>query len=132
MRKLRLAVWMAGVGLSVLFATRAGGAGAQEKKVATDEGTIPAVFVSDIHFEPFFDPGKVERLAAAPLSAWKGILAAAPSVDRAASFAALERSVLRAGRTLVSAVGIELAGDSQGWGGSEVCDGERRSDFAFV
>ena len=35
--------------------------------VAAQE-TIPALFLSDIHFEPFRDPGKVAQLAAAPNS----------------------------------------------------------------
>src|SRR5580658_8066792 len=54
--------------------------------------TIPALFVSDIHFEPFFDPGKVVRLAAAPVSGWKGILAGPASADREQRFAAIEES----------------------------------------
>jgi sphingomyelin phosphodiesterase acid-like 3 len=54
--------------------------------------TVPALFVSDIHFEPFFDPGKVTQLAAAPVSEWKGILAAAPSADREQRFAVIEQS----------------------------------------
>jgi sphingomyelin phosphodiesterase acid-like 3 len=54
--------------------------------------TIPALFVSDIHFEPFFDPGKVVQLAAAPVSGWKGILAGPASADREQRFAAIEES----------------------------------------
>lgn len=47
--------------------------------------------VSDIHFEPFWDPGKVAQLQAAPVSRWKAIFAAAPSPDRAERFAALQK-----------------------------------------
>jgi sphingomyelin phosphodiesterase acid-like 3 len=65
-------------------------AGAQGKPGAGGE-TIPAVFVSDIHFEPFFDPGKVVQLAAAPVSGWKEILTAPASVDREQRFAAIEQ-----------------------------------------
>jgi sphingomyelin phosphodiesterase acid-like 3 len=54
--------------------------------------TVPVLMLSDIHFEPFFDPGKAVQLAAAPVSAWKGILAGAPSVDRQQRFAALEQT----------------------------------------
>ena len=57
-----------------------------------DAQTVAAVMVSDIHFEPFFDPAKAVELAAAPVSAWKGILAGAASTDRKARFAALEKS----------------------------------------
>jgi sphingomyelin phosphodiesterase acid-like 3 len=56
------------------------------------EQTVGAVMVSDIHFEPFFDPAKAVSLAGAPLSAWKGILAEPASGDREARFAALEKS----------------------------------------
>jgi sphingomyelin phosphodiesterase acid-like 3 len=52
--------------------------------------TIPALLLSDIHFEPFWDPGKVPQLAAAPVSEWKTILAAPSSADREQRFASLE------------------------------------------
>ena len=54
--------------------------------------TVRALFVSDVHFEPFWDPGKVARLAAASEREWQDILEAAPSPDRAQRFAALEKS----------------------------------------
>jgi sphingomyelin phosphodiesterase acid-like 3 len=57
-----------------------------------DAETVAAVMVSDIHFEPFFDPAKAVELATAPVSAWKKILAGAASPDRKARFAALEKS----------------------------------------
>ncbi len=50
------------------------------------------LMVSDIHFEPFWDPGKAARLAAAPVAEWKGILAGPDSPDRAARFAALQEA----------------------------------------
>lgn len=56
------------------------------------KATIPALLVSDIHFEPFWDPAKAPQLAAAPLSEWKAILAASPSPDREQRFAALQQS----------------------------------------
>jgi sphingomyelin phosphodiesterase acid-like 3 len=68
-------------------------AGAQRTPAAaTGDGTIQALLLSDIHFEPFFDPEKVPQLAAAPVSAWKGILASAPSADQGASFDALQQT----------------------------------------
>jgi sphingomyelin phosphodiesterase acid-like 3 len=54
--------------------------------------TIPVLMLSDIHFEPFWDPGKVPQLAAAPASQWKKILAAPPSADREQRFAALRQT----------------------------------------
>ena len=49
------------------------------------------LMISDIHFEPFWDPGKVARLSAAPVPEWHAILAAPSSPDRAQQFAALEQ-----------------------------------------
>ncbi len=54
--------------------------------------TVKALMVSDIHFEPFWDPGKVAKLAAAPESGWKAILAAPDSADREQSFSGLEEN----------------------------------------
>jgi sphingomyelin phosphodiesterase acid-like 3 len=54
--------------------------------------TVPALLLSDIHFDPFWDPAKVPQLAAAPSSEWRAILAAAPSPDQPQSFAALQQS----------------------------------------
>jgi sphingomyelin phosphodiesterase acid-like 3 len=54
--------------------------------------TVPALLVSDIHFEPFWNPAKVPQLAAAPASEWKAILDAPPSPDQLLRFAALQQS----------------------------------------
>jgi len=51
--------------------------------------TVEALFVSDIHFEPFWDPAKAAKLKAAPLSAWNAILAGPASADQSARFAEL-------------------------------------------
>ncbi len=59
---------------------------------ARAHATVPVLLVSDIHFEPFWDPAKVPQLAAAPISQWNAILAAPPSPDRAQRFAAIEQS----------------------------------------
>jgi sphingomyelin phosphodiesterase acid-like 3 len=94
---------------------------------ATQDGLIPALLVSDIHFEPFWDPAKTPQLAAASIADWNAILAAPPSSDRAQSFAALQQgchargvdtsypllvSGLRAMQTHASAPGfITVSGD---------------------
>ncbi len=65
---------------------------AQQPASRTAHATpVHALFVSDIHFEPFWDPGKVPHLVAAPVSQWKSILASPPSADRDAQFKALEQ-----------------------------------------
>jgi sphingomyelin phosphodiesterase acid-like 3 len=63
---------------------------AQSGQVA--KATVPALLLSDIHFEPFWDPAKVPQLATAPVSEWKAILAAAPSPDQQQRFAALQQT----------------------------------------
>jgi len=82
-----VAVW----GILGVCGTWVHGLAEAQGKPAADP-TVPALMLSDIHFEPFFDPGKAVHLAAAPVSAWKGILASAPSTDRQQRFAALEKT----------------------------------------
>jgi len=45
--------------------------GAQAQKAET----VPVVMLSDIHFDPFHDPSKFEKLRAAPIVQWQKILA---------------------------------------------------------
>jgi sphingomyelin phosphodiesterase acid-like 3 len=54
--------------------------------------SIQALFVSDIHFEPFRDPGKAAQLAAAPVGDWDAILAAPASADAAAQWTKLDQA----------------------------------------
>ncbi len=54
--------------------------------------TVPALLVSDIHFEPFWDTAKTAELAAVPVEQWDDILAAPPSSDREQRLAALQQA----------------------------------------
>jgi sphingomyelin phosphodiesterase acid-like 3 len=54
--------------------------------------SIQALFVSDIHFEPFRDPGKAAQLAAAPVEDWNALLAAPASADAATQFTKLQQT----------------------------------------
>lgn len=54
-------------------------------------GTVRVLMVSDIHFEPFWDPAKAQQLAAAPLPQWEAILSAPDSADRAQQFESLQQ-----------------------------------------
>ena len=54
--------------------------------------TIPALLVSDIHFDPFHDPARVRDLAAAPVAKWRSILSAPASSNQQQAFAALQQS----------------------------------------
>jgi sphingomyelin phosphodiesterase acid-like 3 len=56
------------------------------------KATIPVLLLSDIHFEPFWDPAKAPQLAAAPVSQWRAILASEPSLDHEQRFAALQQT----------------------------------------
>jgi sphingomyelin phosphodiesterase acid-like 3 len=80
-------------GLCVLISccaanTRATAQNSATKNKAGDR-TVEALLVSDIHFEPFWDPAKAERLKAAPQSDWNAILAEPASADQAARFTEL-------------------------------------------
>jgi sphingomyelin phosphodiesterase acid-like 3 len=54
--------------------------------------TISALFLSDIHFDPYADPAKVVKLNAAPAAGWNAILDADDSPSRAADFTALQKA----------------------------------------
>jgi len=62
------------------------------KTHAATAETVPALFLSDIHFDPFTDPTKVAQLAAAPVSQWKAIFTAPASADQAERLKALQQS----------------------------------------
>jgi sphingomyelin phosphodiesterase acid-like 3 len=55
------------------------------------QATVSALLVSDIHFDPFWDPAKLPQLAAAPVNQWRAILAAAPSPDREQRFQSVQQ-----------------------------------------
>jgi sphingomyelin phosphodiesterase acid-like 3 len=54
--------------------------------------TIPALFVSDIHFDPFHDPARVRQLVAASVSQWNSILSRPPSPNQNQAFTALQQT----------------------------------------
>ena len=53
---------------------------------------IPALLVSDIHFDPFHDPARVKELVAAPVTEWQRILSAPASADQKQAFETLQQS----------------------------------------
>ena len=55
-------------------------------------GTIPVLMLADIHFDPFRDPGKVDKLRAAPVTEWEAILKAPPTATQGADFARLQNT----------------------------------------
>jgi len=52
--------------------------------------TIPALFLSDIHLDPYHDPAKVTKLNAVPAAEWPSILNAPPAPTQPADYAALQ------------------------------------------
>ncbi len=51
--------------------------------------TVPVVMLSDIHFDPFHDPAKFDRLRAAPVTMWQRILTEPDAPTQATDFAGL-------------------------------------------
>ncbi len=71
----------------------AGFAEARPAAQVADAGrTIPALMVSDIHFDPLHDPGKIKQLVDAPVSQWNSILSAAPSPNQQQAFTQLQET----------------------------------------
>ncbi len=60
--------------------------------VKAEDRTVPALFISDIHFDPFQDPAKVQELVAAPATRWRSILLAPASSNQKEAFAALQQT----------------------------------------
>lgn len=46
--------------------------------------------LSDVHFDPFFDPGKMAELKRQPITAWPAVLGKAESAKRVEAFSALQ------------------------------------------
>jgi sphingomyelin phosphodiesterase acid-like 3 len=51
-----------------------------------------ALFLSDVHFDPYTDPALVSKLDAAPASQWRAILATPPSATQKTDVAALSKA----------------------------------------
>ncbi len=88
-RVLRCGVLAAACAVAVgdLMAQAAGGAA---KKVAANAAApVDAVMMSDIHFDPFRDPAKAQRLVDAPEGEWNEILGEMDSLDQRQAYANL-------------------------------------------
>lgn len=47
--------------------------------------------ISDLHFDPFHDPGKAQQLAHTPVAQWEAVLKSPPSPDQSESFDDLQK-----------------------------------------
>lgn len=79
------------VGLAVCGAMGGGLAACQTKVAKVERGTFSALLLSDLHFDPFHDPGIARQLVDAPVKEWNGILAGPASTDQAVAFAKLQQ-----------------------------------------
>ena len=78
-----IAVWCGAVALCAgAFLAAASSMTAQATAAMEKPATVEALFVSDIHFEPFWDPAKAARLPAVPAAQWDEILSAPASADQ--------------------------------------------------
>jgi len=68
------------------------GAGRAVAQTAPRAATVPAVLLSDLHFDPFHDPAKTAQLLKAPLEKWDAILKSAASLDQAREFSAVQEA----------------------------------------
>jgi sphingomyelin phosphodiesterase acid-like 3 len=64
----------------------------EARSEASAPKTVSALFVSDLHFDPFWDPGKVSRLVTAPVGDWNAILSTPPSPDQQQRFVSLQET----------------------------------------
>jgi sphingomyelin phosphodiesterase acid-like 3 len=75
--------------LGALAGIQAVAGGAAPKQA---EHTVAALMVSDIHFDPFHDPGQAQQLATTPIKGWNLILSGAASQDPEAAWGKLQQS----------------------------------------
>lgn len=67
------------------------GARPQSVSAHAVDSDVPALLVSDVHFDPFHDPGRVKQLAAAPVGEWRRILESPASAGQVQAFDALQQ-----------------------------------------
>lgn len=72
--------------------TRQGDPGHAANSASADKATIPVLFISDIHFDPFHDPARVRQLVGAPASRWGTILSRPASPNQQQAFTALQQT----------------------------------------
>jgi len=65
---------------------------AQAQSLSRVAPTVPALFLSDIHLDPFHDPARFDALLAAPATGWAAIVYGPPSPTQAADFAHLQET----------------------------------------
>jgi sphingomyelin phosphodiesterase acid-like 3 len=67
------------------------GQGKHHAAEAPAEASATALMISDLHFDPFHDPGKAQLLAHTPVAQWEAVLKSPPSPDQAEAFDDLQK-----------------------------------------
>ncbi|MGP8259476.1 MAG: metallophosphoesterase [Acidobacteriaceae bacterium] len=80
-----------------LIATAPAQSPAPSRAATAARTNVAALFLSDIHLDPFADPAKVAKLNAAASADWPAILSAPASPTQAKDFAALQEACLTKG-----------------------------------
>jgi len=79
-------------GAVVVLCGMAAGQVAKKAGAGREPAAVSALMMSDIHFDPFRDPSKAQRLVDAPEGEWNGILAEPDAPDAREAFASLQRT----------------------------------------
>src|SRR5579875_1703612 len=61
-----------------------------QKKQPPPVSSVDVLMLSDLHFDPFYDPARMGELKSAPISQWPAILSKPASEGRVGSFAELQ------------------------------------------
>ncbi|HTX42207.1 MAG TPA: metallophosphoesterase [Acidobacteriaceae bacterium] len=91
-RRIRLHARLALTVCAALLVTPLQGLQRESGQPSSASHTVPALMISDIHFDPFHDPGKARSLADEPASAWAAVLSRPDSPDEAEAFARMQKT----------------------------------------
>src|SRR5438093_12324462 len=85
---------MAGLVLGGVVAAFGGGGSLAQTpgQPAGAKATVTALMLSDVHFDPFRDPGKAQQLWEAQEGGWNAILGSAASADQPEAYARLQKA----------------------------------------
>ncbi|HEX4006411.1 MAG TPA: metallophosphoesterase [Acidobacteriaceae bacterium] len=75
----------------VLGGSVCGAQGKHHPAAAPAESGATALMISDIHFDPFHDPGKARQLAHTPVAQWESVFKSPASPDQPEAFANLQK-----------------------------------------
>lgn len=83
-------LYLTSLWILVAFSLLMGSRALAQQSAAAPPATVPAVFLSDLHFDPFHDPARIPLLVSAPVDQWNAILSRPDSATQPADFAAIQ------------------------------------------